>query len=58
MVDAAYHRLRNGLPMLGLIVVRQSLAYRIAIEDLAAIAMCCEPAEWDSKVAYLPLVKD
>ena len=38
MIDAAYARLRSGLPMLGLVIVPQSLEYRIAIEDLAANA--------------------
>ena len=57
MIDAANHRLRAGLPMLGLVVVRQSLAYRLAIEDWAAIALCSEPDEWIGRVEYLPLVK-
>jgi predicted nuclease of predicted toxin-antitoxin system len=55
MIDAANERLRQGLPMLGLVLVRQSLAYRVAIEDLAAIALCSEPSEWAGKVTYLPL---
>jgi predicted nuclease of predicted toxin-antitoxin system len=55
MIDAAYQRLRQDKPMPGLIVVRQSLAFRIAIEDLAAIALCSEPGEWKSKVTFLPI---
>jgi predicted nuclease of predicted toxin-antitoxin system len=55
MIDAAYQRLRQGKPMPGLVVVRQSLPFRIAIEDLAAIALCSEPSEWESKVTFLPL---
>jgi hypothetical protein len=45
------------MPMPGLIVVRQSLEYRVAIEDLAAIALCSDPSEWANKVTYLPLVQ-
>lgn len=55
MIDAANERVSKGLPMLGLVVVRQSLAFRIAIEDLAAIALCSDPGEWADKVTYLPL---
>lgn len=55
MIDAANERVRQGLPMLGLIVVRQSLAYRVAIEDVAAIALCSETIEWADKVTFLPL---
>jgi hypothetical protein len=43
--------------MPGLVVVPQSLAFRVAIEDLAAIALCSESEEWQDKVSYLPLVK-
>ena len=35
MTDAAYNRVRKQLPMHGLVIVPQSLAYRTAIEDLA-----------------------
>jgi hypothetical protein len=57
MTAAANHRLSEGQPMLGLIVVRQSVAYRVAIEDIAMIAFCSEPSEWVSRVEYLPLVR-
>ena len=57
MIAAANERLFTGLPMPGLVVVRQSLEYRIAIEDLAAIALCSEPDEWNNKVTFLPLVQ-
>lgn len=57
MIDAANDRLRVGLPMLGLIVVRQSVAFRVAIEDLAAVSLCSEPHEWLGRVEFLPLVK-
>jgi hypothetical protein len=57
MTDAAYSRLKDGLPMLGVFIVPQSLEYRVAIEDLAAIALCSEPVEWENRVTFLPLVK-
>jgi Domain of unknown function (DUF5615) len=55
MTDAAYDRIRTQLPMRGLVIVPQSLAYRTAIEDLALIASCCEPDEWINLVRFLSL---
>lgn len=57
MTAAAYQRLRAGMHMAGLVIIPQSLEFRTAIEDLAAIALCSELAEWENKVIYLPLVK-
>ena len=45
MVDFAYERIRNGLPMPGMIVVRRSLPIRRAIADLRVIVgerKCCK----------------
>jgi hypothetical protein len=56
MTAAAYDRVRAGLPLPGLIVVPQSLEFRTAIEDLAAISICSEPDDWVDKVTHLPLV--
>ena len=55
MTDAAYERIRTQLPMRGLVIVPQSLAYRTVIEDLALIAFCCDPDEWTNLVRFLPL---
>jgi hypothetical protein len=57
MTAAAHDRLRFGLVMPGLVILPQSLEYRVAIEDVAAIALCSDPQDWKNKVAYLPLVK-
>lgn len=55
MTAAAYHRLAEGLPMSGVIIVPQWLAIGDAIEDLCLIAQCSQPEDWDGEVRYLPL---
>jgi hypothetical protein len=57
MTAAANARLGAGLPVAGLFIVPQSLEFRIAIEDLAAIAICSEPEEWTDRIIFLPLVR-
>jgi predicted nuclease of predicted toxin-antitoxin system len=57
MIQAAISRLQAGQPVAGLALLSQSVAYRTAIEDLAAIALCSQPDEWERTVAFLPLVK-
>lgn len=57
MTGAAYTRMRAALPMTGLVIVPQSLEFRTAIEDLAAIALCSEPGEWADTVIFLPLAR-
>lgn len=54
---AAFERMRAALSMPGLVIVPQSLEFRTAIEDLAAIALCSEPGDWADRVAFLPLVR-
>jgi len=51
----AYERVRAGLPMSGVIVVPDDLAIGRAVQDLAILAECAEPAEVQSLVIYLPL---
>ena len=57
MSEGAYRRVREGLPMLGLVLLPQSIPYQTAIEDLALIALCSEIVEWEGLVTYLPLSK-
>ena|SRR6266513_1634279 len=51
----AYERVRAGQPMPGVIGVPDTLPIAQAIEDLALIAECSQPAELENRVLYLPL---
>jgi predicted nuclease of predicted toxin-antitoxin system len=55
MEAAAYARVGQGLPMPGVIIVRQSLPLAQAIEDLITLAECSIEGEWESRVLHLPL---
>ena len=57
MTDAAFHRMNSGLPMRGLIIARQSLAFRLVIDDLATIVYCTTADDWNNRVEFLPLVR-
>ena|SRR5436190_1597551 len=51
----AYERLNANLPMPGVIIVPQNLPIGRAIEDLAVLTECLDPAEINSRIIYLPL---
>jgi predicted nuclease of predicted toxin-antitoxin system len=55
MPDYAYERLRASLPMIGVLVIRQSTAISVAIEAIALITVASDVDEWNEKVTYLPL---
>jgi len=55
MPKYAYERVRSGQPMPGMVAVPDSLPIGQAIEDLALIIECCQPAEIENLVLYLPL---
>ena len=57
MTAAANERLRSHQPMTGLLIVPQSLAFRVAIEDLAIVAYCYNPKDIANLLLFLPLVK-
>lgn len=54
MPGFAYDRLAKGLPMPGVILVTQNYPIRTAIQEIALIAHCVEPAELVNKVKRLP----
>ena len=55
LVGFAYHRVRAGKPMPGVIPVPQSLPVGDAIEDLVLAVECMFEEEMEGQVRYLPL---
>ncbi len=55
MPDFAYEQIVASQPMPGLFVVNDRLAIQQSIDELLLIDECSEQAEWDGRVAYLPL---
>lgn len=55
MKDFAYNRVEAGLPMPGVIEIRESLPRGPVIEDLLLISGASEPEDWKDMVHYLPL---
>lgn len=51
----AGERMREGLPMPGVILVRVTLSIAAAIDELAVIAGATDADEWVNRIAYLPL---
>jgi hypothetical protein len=47
--------LNSELPMPGLILIRQSVPLREAIDDLVLIAATTTAEEWEGKIVFLPL---
>lgn len=55
MTSAAIDRIGRHLPMLGLILVQQTLPVSSVIEQLVLIWSARELEEWDRLIVYLPL---
>ncbi len=51
----AEERLNSELPMRGLILIRQRVPLREAIDDLVLIAETTTAEQWDGKIIFLPL---
>jgi hypothetical protein len=51
----AYERVASGLPMPGIIEVRQTLAIGDALEDLILLILAGTDADFDNQVRYIPL---
>lgn len=51
----AYDRVRAGLPMPGVVEVRQGLSVGLAIEEILMLAECSAESEWEGQIIYLPL---
>jgi predicted nuclease of predicted toxin-antitoxin system len=55
MVGFANRRIADGLPMPGVIAVRDSLPIGQVITDLLIILDASEMSDWDNLVSFLPL---
>jgi predicted nuclease of predicted toxin-antitoxin system len=55
MVGYAHERIAAGLPMVGVIAVRDTLSMRQVIDDLPIIIGASEMSEWENRVTFLPL---
>jgi Domain of unknown function (DUF5615) len=54
-IGFAYDRVNAGLPMSGIIEVRQDLPIGPVIDDLLLLVDASHDGEWDGQVLYLPL---
>ncbi|MDQ3750713.1 MAG: DUF5615 family PIN-like protein [Acidobacteriota bacterium] len=55
MLDYAYSRIAQNLPMPGIIAVSQSFPIGEAIEELALLVECSLENEWRNQVVFIPL---
>lgn len=55
MTKYVNERLAKGLPMAGVIFVRDTLPVAKAIEDLLAVLGASEASEWRNQIGFLPL---
>ncbi|MCI0711667.1 MAG: DUF5615 family PIN-like protein [Chloroflexi bacterium] len=55
MTKYANERIANGLPLAGVVFVRDSLPVGSVIEDLLVILEASESSEWESRTLFLPL---
>jgi Domain of unknown function (DUF5615) len=56
MPAAAFTRIRTGLPVADLLMVKQSDPVGIIIDDLILIWSASEAEEWQNQVCFLPLM--
>jgi predicted nuclease of predicted toxin-antitoxin system len=55
MTAAARSRIREGLPMTGLVLFRQDCPVAVAIEELELVSEVTSADEWHDMIAFLPL---
>ena len=55
MPQHAESRVRVGQRMPGLVLISRAVSVGVAIQELAILATCSEPAEWEGLVIRLPL---
>jgi hypothetical protein len=55
MANAAVERVRQALPMSGLILIQQSMPVSSAVEQLVLIWSASEQAEWNQWIVFLPI---
>ncbi len=53
LIGHAWARVRAGLPMPGVVAVRQGMAVGYAIEELELFAAASEDGEWQGQVLFL-----
>jgi predicted nuclease of predicted toxin-antitoxin system len=53
LIGHAWARVHAGLPMAGVVAVRQGIATGRAIEDLELFASASEAGEWSGQVLFL-----
>ncbi len=54
LIRDANHRVQNGLPMPGVILVRRTISHQQAIDELALCAMASDPPDMQGVVQFLP----
>jgi hypothetical protein len=55
MTKYANERIAEGLPLAGVIFVRDTLPIAKVIDDLLTILGASEPADWENRVDFLPI---
>jgi len=55
MTGYANERIARGLPISGVIFVRDTLPVISVIEDILTIVVASEQHEWENRVLFLPL---
>jgi hypothetical protein len=55
LIDIAYDRVRAGLPMPGVIVVKQFAPIRTLIDDLLLVIEANDASHFENLVLYIPL---
>jgi hypothetical protein len=55
MTKYAAERIAQGLPLAGVVFIKDSLPIGDVIEDLLTIAQASEASEWENRTQFLPL---
>jgi len=55
MIDAAYRRTREGLPMPGLVAAKRLAPLAASISDIVLMAQAGIPTDFQDQVRYIPL---
>lgn len=55
MTAAARSRIRESLPMTGLVLVRQDCSVAVAVDELELVFEVSSAEEWHDVIAFLPL---
>ena len=55
MIDFAFDRVRQELPMPGLFVVDDEASFRVIVNDILLLNEASEQDEWSDRVLFLPM---